>query len=142
MGTSLGLGGRVAFPGEKALLRVGPGVRHVQTCCWGAAHLILEVAGTGGWKRSDISNQSHLGTESGSGSPRLSGFQAIAEDVPPGAQMAGDEAAELGALALRSTHALTSSALPVQPSNFSPSRPGGRPLPPLPRRLPWPSCNS
>lgn len=74
-GRILGWGwARVAFPGEKALLRVGPGVRHVQTCCWSAAHLILGVAGIGGWKRSDISNQNHLGTESGSGSPRLSGF--------------------------------------------------------------------
>lgn len=60
-------GRRVAFPGEKALLGVGPGVRHVQTCCWGTAHLILEVAGTGGWKGTDISDQSHLGTESGPG---------------------------------------------------------------------------
>lgn len=60
-------GRRVAFPGEKALLGVGPGVRHVQTCCWGAAHLILEVAGTGGWRGADISDQSHLGTESGPG---------------------------------------------------------------------------
>lgn len=33
---------------------MGPGVRHVQTCCSGAAHLILEVAGTGGWKGADI----------------------------------------------------------------------------------------
>lgn len=62
-------GRRVAFPGEKALLGVGPGVQHVQTCCWGAAHLILEVAGTGGWwwKGADISDQSHLATESGPG---------------------------------------------------------------------------
>lgn len=45
-----GWGGRVAFPGEKALLGVGPGVRHVQTCSWGAAHLVLGVDGTGGWK--------------------------------------------------------------------------------------------
>lgn len=109
-------GRRVAFPGEKALLGVGPGVRHVQTCCWGAAHLILEVAGTGGWKGTDIYDQSHLGTESGPGCRWLSGFQAITEDVPRGAQMAGDEAAELRALAQRSTHAL----VPAQLYLFSP----------------------
>lgn len=61
---------------------MSPGVRHVQTCCWGAAYLILEVAETESWKGADISDHSHLDTKSKSGSPWRSGFQAIAEDVP------------------------------------------------------------
>lgn len=69
-GDKPGVGGGVALLGEKALLGVGPGVRQVQTCCWGAAHLILEAVGTGGWRRSGISDQSHLGAELGSGRPR------------------------------------------------------------------------
>lgn len=130
-------GRRVAFPGEKALLGVGPGVRHVQTCCWGAAHLILEVAGTGGWKGTDIYDQSHLGTESGPGCRWLSGFQAITEDVPRGAQMAGDEAAELCALAQRSTHALVPAQLYLfSPLTFLLRALGAASSPTLPRR--WP----
>lgn len=132
LGQILGWGGRVAFPGEKALLGVGPGVRRVQTCCWGAAHLILEAAGVGGWKWSHIFDQSHLGTKSASGRPRHSDFQAFAKDVPPGARMAGEEAAELRALAWWSTHArsselsFTCSALQL----FS-SAPWGTASPPL-----------
>lgn len=64
------------------MLGVGPGVRLVQTCCWGAAYLIREVAGLRGWQEADISNPSHLGTESGPGQHWRSGFQAPAEDVP------------------------------------------------------------
>lgn len=60
---------------------MGPGVRHVQTCCWGAAYLILEVAETGSWKGADISDHRHLHTKSKSGGPWRSGFQATAEDV-------------------------------------------------------------
>lgn len=120
-----GGGWRVSFSGKKALLGLGPVVRRVQTCCSGVTHLILEVADTGDWKGVDISDQSHLGTKLGPGRPWRSDFQAIAEDVPRGVQMAGAEAAELRALALKSTRARTGSALPVQPSNFSPSRPGG-----------------
>lgn len=64
------------------MLGVSPGVRLVQTCSWGAAYLIREVAGLRSWQEADITNPSHLGTESGPGQHWRSGFQATTEDVP------------------------------------------------------------
>lgn len=98
-------------------------------------HCAPDPRGSRGWGLEVVTHlrpQSHLVTKSASGRPRSSDFQAFAEDVPPGARMAGEEAAELRALARRSTHArsfelsFTCSALQL----FS-SAPWGTASPPL-----------
>ena len=139
-----GAGGRVAFPGEKALLGVGPGVRHVQTCCWGSAHLILEAAGVGGWKWSHIFDQSHLGTKSASGRPRCSDFPGVRRGRAPrradggrgGGRTPRPCAAEHTCSLFRAQLYLFS------PPTFLLRALGDSLSPTLPRRLRWPSCNS
>ena len=139
-----GAGGRVAFPGEKALLGVGPGVRHVQTCCWGSAHLILEAAGVGGWKWSHIFDQSHLGTKSASGRPRRSDFPGVRRGRAPrradggrgGGRTPRPCAAEHTCSLFRAQLYLFS------PPTFLLRALGDSLSPTLPRRLRWPSCNS
>lgn len=99
-----GGGGSRAFLGESRLLGVGPGVRHVQTCCWGSAHLILEAA-VGGWKWSHIFDQSHLVTKSASGRPRSSTSRRLQRTCPQARGWRERRRPEPPRPLVRSTHA-------------------------------------
>ena len=140
----VGGGGRVAFPGEKALLGVGPGVRHVQTCCWGSAHLILEAAGVGGWKWSHVFDQSHLGTKSASGRPRRSDFPGVRRRRAPRRADGGRGGGRTPRpCAAEHTRSLFRAQLYLfSPPTFLLRALGDSLSPTLPRRLRWPSCNS
>ena len=145
LGQVLGWGWwRVAFPGEKTLLGVGPGVRHVQTCCWGSAHLILEAAWVGGWKWSHIFDQSHLGTKSASGRPRRSDFAGVRRGRAPRRADGGRGGGRTPRpCAAEHTRSLFGAQLYLfSPPTFLLRALGDSLSPTLPRRLRWPSCNS
>lgn len=117
-GDKPGVGGGCRSPGREGVARGG-------SRCPAGPDLLLgrcapDSRGSRDWRLEAVR---HFRPESpgrgvGIWPSQASGFQAMAEDVPLGAQMAGDEAAKLCALARRSTPALGAQLYLFSPLTF------------------------